>query len=129
MWSKHLRGKIVVFCDNEASVTVLNTDFSKDMFMQSCLREVCYLVTVHGFEVRSRHIVNVENRTVDYFCKLIIIYELYYLRIKTSLLLLLYLSRWHSHNKNTDYFKSCIEGGNYRDVEVLEEFFMFSHDW
>jgi hypothetical protein len=28
-----------------------------------------------------------------------------------------------------DNFKSCIEGGNYGEVEVLEEFFMFSHDW
>jgi hypothetical protein len=40
-----------------------------------------------------------------------------------------YLSRWHSNYKNTVNFKSCIEGGNYREVEVLEEFFMFSHDW
>jgi hypothetical protein len=48
--------KVVVYCDNEASVTVLNTGFSRDMFMQSCLREICYLAAVHGFEGRSRHI-------------------------------------------------------------------------
>jgi hypothetical protein len=39
------------------------------------------------------------------------------------------LSRWHSNYKNTVNFKSCIEGGNYGEVEVLEEFFMFSNDW
>jgi len=106
MWGKHFMGKkIVVYCDNEASVTVLNTGFSRDMFMQSCLRETCYLAAVHGFEIRARHIVGVENRAADY------------------------LSRWYSNYKNTVNFKSCIEGGNYREVEVLEEFFMFSHDW
>ena len=30
--------------------------------MQSCLRDICYLAAVHGFEVRARHIVGVENR-------------------------------------------------------------------
>ena len=104
MWGKNFRGK-KMYCDNEASVTVLNTGFSRDMFMQSCLRETCYLAAVHGFEIRARHIVGVENRAADY------------------------LSRWYSNYKNTVNFKSCIEGGNYREVEVLEEFFMFSHDW
>ena len=106
MWGKNAMGKkIVVYFDNEASVTVLNTGFSRDMFMQSCLREICYLAAVHGFEVRSRHIVGVENRAADY------------------------LSRWHSNYKNTVNIKSCIEGGNYCEVEMLEELFMFSHDW
>jgi hypothetical protein len=59
---------------------------------------------VHGFEVRARHIVGVENRAADY------------------------LSRWHSYYKNTVNFKSCIESDNYHEVEVLEEFFMFFHD-
>jgi hypothetical protein len=86
-------------------VTVLYTGFSKDMVMQSCLREICYLGAVHRFEVRARNIVGVENRAADY------------------------LSRWLSYYKNTVNFKSCIEGGNYLEVEVLEEFFMFSHDW
>jgi hypothetical protein len=106
MWGKNAMGKkIVVYFDNEASVTVLNTGFSRDMFMQSCLREICYLAAVHGVEVRSRHIVGVENRAADY------------------------LSRWHSNYKNTVNIKSCIEGGNYCEVEMLEELFMFSHDW
>ena len=85
-------------------MTVLNTGFSKDIFMQSCLRDICYLAAVHGFEVRARHIVGVENRAADY------------------------LSRWHSYYKNTVNFKSCIESDNYHEVEVLEEFFMFFHD-
>jgi len=54
--------------------------------MQSCLRDICYLAAVHGFEVRVRHIVGVENRAADH------------------------LSRWHSYYKNTVNFKSCIEG-------------------
>jgi hypothetical protein len=83
MWGKHYMGKkVVAYCDNEASVTVLNTGFSRDMFMQSCLREICYLAAVHGFEGRSRHIVGFENRAADY------------------------LSRWHSNYKNTVNFKS-----------------------
>ena len=52
--------------------------------MQSCLRDICYLAAVHGFEDRSRHIVCVENRAADY------------------------LSRWHSNYKNTVNFLKVV---------------------
>jgi hypothetical protein len=35
--------KILIFCDNEASVKVINSGSSKDAFMQDCLRELCYM--------------------------------------------------------------------------------------
>ncbi len=38
VWGRHWKGKrIIVNCDNEASVTVINTGRSKDLFLQACL--------------------------------------------------------------------------------------------
>jgi hypothetical protein len=47
-------------------VTVLHTGFPKDMFMQSCLREIYHLAAVNGFEVRVRHIVGVVEALYSY---------------------------------------------------------------
>lgn len=39
IWGKQFGGKkVLVYCDNEASVKVLNSGFTKDEFMQCCLR-------------------------------------------------------------------------------------------
>jgi hypothetical protein len=39
IWGGTFQGKkILIFCDNEASVKVINSGSSKDAFMQDCLR-------------------------------------------------------------------------------------------
>ena len=39
IWGKQFGGKkILVYCDNGASVKVLNSGLTKDEFMQCCLR-------------------------------------------------------------------------------------------
>jgi hypothetical protein len=35
--------KVVINCDNMVSVRVLNTGASRNSFLQSCLREICYI--------------------------------------------------------------------------------------
>jgi hypothetical protein len=46
IWGKQFGGKkVLVYCDNEASVKVLNSGFTKDEFMQCCLREICFIET------------------------------------------------------------------------------------
>jgi hypothetical protein len=52
--------KILFFCDNEASVKVINSGSSKDAFMQDCLRELCYIAAVFQFDIRAKHIFGVE---------------------------------------------------------------------
>jgi hypothetical protein len=52
--------KVLVYCDNEASVKVLNSGFTKDEFMQCCLREICFIAATHEFEIRAKHIAGKE---------------------------------------------------------------------
>jgi hypothetical protein len=54
IWGKQFGGKkVLVYCDNEASVKVLNSGFTKDEFMQCCLREICFIAPTHEFEIRA----------------------------------------------------------------------------
>ena len=49
VWGKHWAGqKIVVNCDNEASVVVLNSGRCKNPFMQDCLREIAFCTILCG---------------------------------------------------------------------------------
>jgi hypothetical protein len=41
---------------------VLNSGFTKDEFMQCCLREICFIAATHEFEIRAKHIAGKENR-------------------------------------------------------------------
>ena len=43
-WGEPLtRAKVLVFCDNDARVQVINSGKTRDGFMQKCLRELCYI--------------------------------------------------------------------------------------
>lgn len=66
LWGSTLIGKrILVFCDNMASVQVLNSGASRDLFSQACLREVCWFAARYQFEVRGKHLPGVSNRLPD----------------------------------------------------------------
>ena len=58
IWGKKLKG---IFCDNEVSVTVINSGSTKDSFIQNCLRELCFVEATHEFEVRAKHIAGEDN--------------------------------------------------------------------
>ncbi len=66
VWGPHWKGKrVIVNCDNEASVTVINTGRSKDLFLQACLRELVLIADRHNFEIRAIHISGISNRIPD----------------------------------------------------------------
>ncbi|CAG2202644.1 unnamed protein product [Mytilus edulis] len=76
LWGTKLRGKrIIIKCDNQVTVTVINTGRSRNQFLQSCLREICFVAAINEFELRAVHIAGVDNRLADM------------------------LSRWHLHNE------------------------------
>ena len=109
VWSNKLHHKrIKVFCDNIVSVQVINTGKTRDIFMQSCLRELCFIAAVNEFEVRAVHVRSCDNRIPDF------------------------LSRWHLHDKfkvqfynaAKKYDKICL-----REIKVEDSTFSFSHDW
>ncbi|CAG2238689.1 unnamed protein product [Mytilus edulis] len=106
LWGTKLRGKrIMIKCDNQVTVTVINTGRSRNQFLQSCLREICFVAAINEFELRAVHIAGVDNRLADM------------------------LSRWHLHS---NYAKTFFEETKYihlEEFEVTNELFQFIHEW
>ena len=66
LWAPGLVGKrIKVFCDNTATVTVLNSGKCKDADMLSLLREVSFVCAVNSCLVRAVHLPGTQNRLAD----------------------------------------------------------------
>ena len=65
-WGHQLgRAKLRVYCDNEATVLVINSGKSRDRFMQQCLRELCYVTAKAQCVLRAVHLPGVQNRLPD----------------------------------------------------------------
>ena len=95
----------MIHCDNEVSVTVLNTGRARNSFLLACLREIEFLAAKYEFEVRANHIPGIENRIPDA------------------------LSRWHSGSVYRDQFWAEVKGLHVSEVFVYEGLFRFMHDW
>jgi hypothetical protein len=66
LWAKFLVNKrILIHCDNEASVCVLNSGRSKDKFMLQCLREIAFTAAKQNFQIKAIHVKGVDNRIAD----------------------------------------------------------------
>ena len=66
LWMHQLQGKkFVVHCDNMAVVTIINTGHSKDLRLQSLLREFIFTVAIARCEVVAKHIRSKINRLPD----------------------------------------------------------------
>ena len=96
---------MVVNCDNEAVVNVLNYGRSRDLFLQAAMREVCYLAAVGGFEVRFSHISGESNRVPDW------------------------LSRWAYGGRYRAPFRDYIRGKNITRVRTSTHMLKFLHNW
>lgn len=103
LWGAHWPGlPISVRCDNEAAVTVVNTGRSRNPFMNSCLREICYFAALHEFEVCAVHIPGVSNHFADL------------------------LSRWDSCSLSAKaQFLQRIQRDHWQEVPVPDEMFWF----
>lgn len=106
LWGSTLIGKrILVFCDNMASVQVLNSGASRDPFSQACLKEVCWFAARYQFEVRRKHLPGVSNRLPDL------------------------LSRWTLGESIQREFLELTAMLKLQEIAVPEELFNFSHPW
>ena len=108
LWSSHFVNKnILLKCDNQTTVSVLNSGSSKDSFLQKCLREILYYAARFNFEVKAVFFPGVENRTADL------------------------LSRWHmdSSFKNLFYDLSVVRSDVTHEKFVYTGLFEFTHDW
>ena len=64
LWGAFLKGtKLVVNTDSSVSCQVLNSGFSRDHFLQSCLREICFYAALHEFQIKANFIQGVSNST------------------------------------------------------------------
>ena len=71
LWGLRWSGlRLTVRCNNEVVVTVLNTGRCRNSFLNSCLRELCYLAAIHEFEIRAVHVPGVSNRYADILSRL-----------------------------------------------------------
>jgi hypothetical protein len=97
--------RILFFCDNEASVQVLNSGHTRDAFMQNCLREICFYAANLQFEVKAKHISGENNRLPDY------------------------LSRWEIDKKYRTLFKNSIRDRICHEIDITDDHFNFIHKW
>ena len=106
VWGRQWSGKrIVVHCDNEVSVTVLNTGRSQNEFLQSCLREIEFFAAKFQFEIRGNHIPGIENRIPDA------------------------LSRCHEGSQYRCEFMRQVNKMSVREIFVYDGLFQFTHAW
>lgn len=106
LWGSHCKGKkIIINCDNSASVSVINSGKSRIPFMQGCLREICFYTALYEFELRAVHIEGQENRIPDH------------------------LSRWHLDASHKEKFQKLTSGMDITEHPVTDDQFKFSHCW
>ena len=105
LWGPRCRGmKVVIYCDNEPAVSVINTGKSRDPFMATCIRELWLVVASNLFELRAIHLPGVDNRVADA------------------------LSRWDESVFYRDSFFSFTSDSVYDEVYVVDDLFRFSDD-
>ena len=106
LWGAFLKGKkLVVNTDSSVSCQVLNSGFSRDHFLQSCLREICFYAALHEFQIKANFIQGVSNRIPDW------------------------LSRWHLKPSYKSMFYESVKNEKLEEYFVDTSLFRFSHDW
>lgn len=107
LWCAKWAGKrIVIKCDNAATVSVINSGRCRDASMLSLLRELSYHAAVLEFQLRAVHIPGQINRVPD--C----------------------LSRWHFDSEGQSRkFQELTSDCVMTEVKVVESLFYCSADW
>jgi hypothetical protein len=108
LWNTHLfKKQILIKCDNQSVVMVLNSGSTRDLFMQTCLREILFFAAKFHFEIRAIHFPGVENRVADL------------------------LSRWHMNCSYKEEFFNLpnISVSSCNEKFVYSGLFQFIHDW
>jgi len=106
MWGTKFKGKrILIKCDNQVTVYVINTGKSRNSYLQCCLREICFLAAIHEFEIRAVHIAGIDNRLADM------------------------LSRWHLDIIHAKHFFESTNNMDLEEITLSTDVFQFIHKW
>ena len=66
IWCKSFQNfRIQLLCDNQASVTVINTGRTKDKMMLKIVRELAYISVHNNLQIRAVHLAGNSNRIAD----------------------------------------------------------------
>lgn len=65
-WSEQCRGKkVLVYCDNTTTVSVVNSGAAKTRFLQACLREIHHICALNSAEIKAVWLKTSENTIAD----------------------------------------------------------------
>jgi len=110
IWGQSLvRKKLLIFSDNMVTVSVVNSGRSSSPFLQTCIREIAFIMCRNESEIRAIHIEGVANRVPDY------------------------LSRWHTDGKYEALFwhemvkiNSLME---IKELPISDDFLILNNTW
>ena len=91
----------MIYCDNWGTVEVINANFSRNVPLQSCLRELHKLQALHSFELKTLFLRGVDNHLPDL------------------------LSRWYNGQKYRDQFAEITDGWELQQSSVEDEMWEF----
>ena len=106
LWAKKYRSKnLLLYCDNETTVQVVNKGFARNEFAQKCFREIVWVTAHNDVWVKVVYLPGVRNHWPDYS------------------------SRWTMDKQYMEKFLKEIDGLRKKQEKVTDHLFKFTHDW
>lgn len=106
LWSHKLKGiRVTVYCDNSASVSVLNTLKSNSSRLLQLTREIAFWCAEGQTEIKAVHLAGRDNRVPDW------------------------LSRWEKGPQFREAFHQWNQKAKYRQVKVIPHMWTCHADW
>lgn len=103
VWAQSCQGKkLLVKCDNKATVAAVNSGRSKNRLMQACLRELHHVCSLNSCELRLRYIRSEDNRLPDLLSRI-------------------------DNAKSKERFQELTRDLNIKEIKVLPELFTFQY--
>ena len=97
LWGKHISKKNnLIYCDNKPTVDCLKSGMSRNIFSQTCIRNIMYFAAINDFQIQAVHISGCTNHISD--C----------------------LSRWNQDVKFRDEFHRLISGTKTVEIKVTD---------
>ena len=108
LWAPQWQGKhLLIFCDTESVVSVIQNGTSRDRILQAVLRELNYWCTINSVDILARHLSSSDNRLADH------------------------LSTWKLSPSHAQAFYALASKQRHKLAEehVHEDLFRSSHPW
>ena len=106
VWGESCRGKnLLLHCDNQSTVDVVNKGYARNNFSQQCLREIVWLSARYNLWIKVVHVRGVNNRLAD-LC-----------------------SRFNLGKSFRETFREETKNWKTKEIKVGPELFEFENNW